>query len=48
MLGTLIGAVLGFSCTLLGTVLWNYILAVFLAVMVCGLLGLRNSSRLAG
>jgi uncharacterized membrane protein YccC len=48
ILGTLIGAVLGFSCTLLGTLPWNYILAVFLAVVVCGLLGLRNSSRLAG
>ena len=48
MLGTLIGAVLGFSCTLLGTLPWNYILAVFLAVVVCGLLGFRNSSRLAG
>jgi uncharacterized membrane protein YccC len=27
---------------------WNYILAVFAAVVVCGVLGLRSSSRLAG
>ena len=48
ILGTMIGAVLGFSCTLFGELPWNYILAVFLAVVVCGLLGFRNSSRLAG
>lgn len=48
ILGTIIGAVMGFACTLFGTVPWNYILAVFLAVLVCGLLGFRNSSRLAG
>jgi len=48
LLGTIIGAVLGFSCTLFGALPWNYILAVFLAVVVCGLLGFRNSSRLAG
>jgi uncharacterized membrane protein YccC len=48
ILGTIIGAVLGFCCTLFGELPWNYILAVFLAVVVCGLLGFRNSSRLAG
>src|SRR5260370_26524653 len=48
ILGTIIGAVLGFSCTLFGTLPWNYILAVFLAVVVCGLFGFRTSSRLAG
>ncbi len=48
ILGTIIGAVVGFSCTLFGAVPWNYILAVFLAILVCGLLGYRNSSRLAG
>ncbi|MGA3370270.1 MAG: FUSC family protein [Terracidiphilus sp.] len=48
ILGTLIGAVLGFTFTQLGTLPWNYILAVLTAVIVCGLLGLRNSSRLAG
>jgi uncharacterized membrane protein YccC len=31
-----------------GALPWNYILAVLAAITVCGLLGLRNSSRLAG
>jgi len=48
LLGTLIGAVLGFSFSLFSTLPWNYILAVLAAVIVCGLLGLRSSSRLAG
>src|SRR5208283_5833918 len=48
LLGTLIGAVFGFSFSLFGALPWNYILAVLAAVIVCGLLGLRNSSRLAG
>jgi uncharacterized membrane protein YccC len=46
--GTLIGALLGFFFTLVGTLPWNFILAVLAAVIVCGLLGLRSSSRLAG
>jgi hypothetical protein len=48
ILGTLIGALLGFSFALFGALPWNYILAVLAAVIVCGLLGLRSSSRLAG
>jgi uncharacterized membrane protein YccC len=48
ILGTLIGAALGFSFSLFGTLPWNYILAVAAAVVFCGLLRLRNSSRLAG
>jgi uncharacterized membrane protein YccC len=48
LLGTLIGAVFGFSFSLFGVLPWNYILAVLAAMIVCGLLGLRNSSRLAG
>ncbi|KAA6455997.1 FUSC family protein [Acidobacteria bacterium AB60] len=48
ILGTIIGAGVGFSCTLFGGIPWNYIIAVFLALMLCGLLGFRNSSRLAG
>jgi uncharacterized membrane protein YccC len=48
LIGTLIGGVLGFSFSLFGVLPWNYILAVLLAVIVCGLLGLRSSSRLAG
>ncbi len=48
VLGTLIGALFGFSFSLLGAVPWNYILAVFAAIVICGLLGFRSSSRLAG
>ena len=48
ILGTLIGTVLGFSFSLFGVLPWNYILAILAAVIVCGLLGLRSSSRLAG
>ena len=48
LLGTLIGALLGFASPLFGALPWNYILAVLAAIIVCGLLGLRNSSRLAG
>jgi hypothetical protein len=48
LLGTLIGALIGFSFSLFGTLPWNYALAVLAAVIVCGLLGLRSSSRLAG
>ena len=48
ILGTLIGAAFGFSFSLFGSLPWNYILAVLAAMMLCGLLGLRSSSRLAG
>jgi uncharacterized membrane protein YccC len=48
ILGTLIGAVFGFSFSLFGVLPWNYILAILAAVIVCGLLGLRSSARLAG
>ena len=48
ILGTLIGAAFGFSFSLVGSLPWNYILAVFAAVALCGLLGFRSSSRLAG
>jgi uncharacterized membrane protein YccC len=48
ILGTLIGAAFGFSFSLFGRIPWNYIAAVFLAVLVCGFIGFRNSSRLAG
>ena len=48
ILGTVIGALFGFSFTQFGALPWNYTLAVLAAVTVCGLLGLRSSSRLAG
>jgi hypothetical protein len=46
--GTAIGAVFGFAFSLVGTLPWNYIAAVFTAIVICGLLGFRSSSRLAG
>jgi uncharacterized membrane protein YccC len=48
ILGTVIGAIIGFSYSLFGALPWNYVLALLTAVIICGLLGLRNSSRLAG
>ncbi len=48
ILGTVIGAIFGFAFSLFGSLPWNYILAVFAAVALCGALGLRSSSRLAG
>ena len=39
ILGTLIGAALGFSFSLFGALPWNYILAVLAAILICGLLG---------
>ncbi len=47
LLGTLIGALFGFAFSLFGAPPWNYILAVFCALVVCGLLSMRDSSRLA-
>jgi uncharacterized membrane protein YccC len=47
MLGTVIGAVLAFGFSLFGPPVVSYILALLAAVVACGLLGLRNSSRLA-
>jgi uncharacterized membrane protein YccC len=48
ILGTIVGAAFGFAFSFFGVLPWNYILAVLCAVILCGLLGLRNSSRLAG
>lgn len=47
-LGTFIGALFGFSFSFFGHLPWNFMLAVLAAVTVCGLLGFRSSSRLAG
>ncbi len=47
LLGTFIGALFGFAFSLFGAPPWNYILAVLLAVVVSGLLGMRDSARLA-
>lgn len=48
ILGTIIGAALGFGFSLFWTLPWNYLTAVFLAMVLCGMLGFRSSSRLAG
>jgi len=48
LLGTVIGTVFGFAFTQFGALPWNYLLALLAAITVCGLLGLRNSARLAG
>lgn len=48
LLGTLIGAAFGFGFSLFGTLPWSYFAAVLLAVSLCGLIGFRSSSRLAG
>ena len=48
LLGTLIGAVLGFGFSFVGALPWNYLAAVILAITICGLLGFKSSSRLAG
>lgn len=48
LLGTVIGAAFGFSFSFFGSLPWNYLAAVLAAVAVCGLLGFRSSSRLAG
>ena len=46
-MGTLIGAVVGFAFSLYGQLPWNYILALISAMLLCGLIGMRSSSRLA-
>lgn len=48
LIGTVLGAALGFAFSLLGTLPWNYLAAVLVAMIACSLLELRNSSRLAG
>lgn len=48
MIGTLIGALFGGAFSLFGTGLWPYLLAVITSMVTCSLLGLKNSSRLAG
>lgn len=48
LLGTVIGTVFGFAFTQFGALPWSYLLALLAAITVCGLLGLRNSARLAG
>ncbi|HTJ29060.1 MAG TPA: FUSC family protein [Acidobacteriaceae bacterium] len=48
LLGTLIGAFFGAVFSIFGEGIWIYLLAVVIAMITCSLLGLKNSSRLAG
>ena len=48
LIGTLIGAAFGAAFSFLGDGIFPYILAVIAAMTACSLLGLKNSSRLAG
>src|SRR5271165_2421981 len=48
LIGTLIGAAFGAVFSLLNGSLWPYLLAVITSMVTCSLLGLKNSSRLAG
>lgn len=48
LIGTLVGAAVGFAFSLLGAPPWNYVFALLAAMVLCGLLELRNSARLAG
>jgi uncharacterized membrane protein YccC len=48
LIGTLIGAGFGGLFSLLSAEFWAYLLAVITAMVTCSLLGLKNSSRLAG
>ncbi|WP_263355247.1 FUSC family protein [Acidicapsa acidisoli] len=48
LIGTLIGAAYGAAFSFLGVGIWPYLAAVIVSMMTCSLLGLKNSSRLAG
>jgi uncharacterized membrane protein YccC len=48
VIGTVIGAALGFAFSPLHPLLLGYVLALLVAMVACGLMGLKNSSRLAG
>jgi len=48
VLGTIIGALCGFGFSLFGVMPWNFVLALLASTILCGLLGFKNSSRLAG
>ncbi len=48
VIGTVIGAAVGFAFSQMQPLWLSYVLALLVAMMACGLMGLRNSSRLAG
>lgn len=47
-IGTLVGAAVGFAFSQFTTLPWNFLLALLVSTIVCVLLGLKNSTRLAG
>lgn len=47
-IGTVVGAVIGFAFSLYPLAPWNYFLALLTSMLVCVLLGLKSSTRLAG
>ncbi len=47
-IGTLVGAAVGFAFSLYTTLPWNFLLALLVSTILCVLLGLKNSTRLAG
>jgi uncharacterized membrane protein YccC len=48
LIGTCIGASFGFLLSLWNMLPWNFVCALTASMLLCGLLGLRDSSRLAG
>lgn len=48
VVGTVIGAAVGFAFSLMQPLWLSYVLALLVAMFACGLMGLRNSLRLAG
>ena len=48
IIGTAIGAVVGFAFSLMQPLWLGYVLALLVAMLACGLMELKNSSRLAG
>ena len=48
LIGTCIGASFGFLFSLWNALPWNFMCALMASMLVCGMLGLRTSSRLAG
>ena len=48
VIGTVIGAAVGFAFSLMHPLWLSYVLALLVAMFACVLMGMRNSSRLAG
>jgi len=48
ILGTIMGALIGYAFMHVSFLPWNFMMAIITAVVLCGLFNLRSSSRLAG